>query len=139
MKSAQIVGLAEDDLLKRLAVERVRANPVLAARKLFLNLWLYWFLSNRLMLANQVVNFGLLALALLGLVLGAWRAFEARILVAFCLYFWLGYASVIVSARFALQIAPLLVLLAAFAVVSLARRARRATGPPAPAATPAAP
>ena len=127
-RSSQTVGLAEDDLLKRLALERVRANPLLAARKLFLNLWLYWFLSNRLMLANQVVNFGPLALAVLGLALGAWRSFEARILVAFCLYFWLGYASVIVSARFALQIAPLLTLLAAFAVVSLARRAMPAPG-----------
>jgi 4-amino-4-deoxy-L-arabinose transferase-like glycosyltransferase len=121
-RSSQTVGLAEDDLFKRLAIERVRANPLLAARKFFLNLWLYWFLSNRLMLANQLVNFGLLALALLGLALGAWRAFEARVLVAFCLYFWLGYAAVIVSARFALQIAPLLTLLAAFALVALARR-----------------
>lgn len=125
MKSAQIVGLAEDDLLKWLAMERVRANPLHAVRKIVLNLWLYWFLSNRLMVANQVANFGLLALALVGLARGAWRAFETRILVAFCLYFWLGYASVIVSARFALQIAPLLTLLAAFAVVVSARQIRR--------------
>jgi hypothetical protein len=126
MRSSQTVGLAEDDLLKRLAMERVRAHPALAVRKFTLNLWLYWFLSNRMMAANQVIHFGLLALATLGLALGAWRMLEARVLLAFCLYFWLGYSSVIVSARFALQIAPLLTLLAAFAIVTLARRTRRA-------------
>lgn len=130
-KSSQTVGLAEDDLLKRLAMERVRAQPSLAVRKLVINLPLYWYLSNRLMAANQVVYFGLLALALLGFARGAWRTFETRTLVVFCLYFWIGYAAVTVSARFALQIAPLLILLAAFAIVSLARRARRAARPPA--------
>jgi 4-amino-4-deoxy-L-arabinose transferase-like glycosyltransferase len=124
-RSSQTVSLADDDLLKRLAVERVRAHPGRAVRKVFLNLWLYWFLSNRMMLANQVVNFSLLGLALLGLALGAWRMLEARVLSLFCLYFWLGYSSVIVSARFALQIAPLLTVLAGFAIVSLARRVVR--------------
>jgi 4-amino-4-deoxy-L-arabinose transferase-like glycosyltransferase len=127
-RSSQTVPLADDDLLKRLAVERVRANPGLAVRKVFLNLWLYWFLSNRMMLANQVVNFSLLGLALLGLALGAWRMLEARVLVLFCLYFWLGYSAVIVSARFALQIAPLLAVLAGYAIVALARRAFRRGG-----------
>jgi hypothetical protein len=140
MRNSQTVGLAEDDLLKRLAIERVRAQPWLAARKLALNLGLYWFLSNRLMAVNQVVNFGLLALALLGLALGAWRRFEARLLMTFVLYFWLTYASIIVSARFALQIAPLLTLLAAFAVVSLAGRARgRPASRPPPQGQPAEP
>ena len=132
------MGLAEDDLFKRLAREQVRANPWRAVRKLFLNLWLYWFLSNRMMLANQVVNFSLLGFALLGLWLGAWRMLEARVLALFCLYFWVGYAAVIVSARFALQIAPLLTVLAAYAIVALARRAARVGRPPAPGTSPPA-
>lgn len=131
MRSSQTVGLEDDDLLKRLALERVRKEPWLAVRKFVLNLGLYWFLSNRLMVVNQVVNFGLLALALLGLALGAWRRLEARVLLAFCLYFWLVYAWIIVSARFALQIAPFLTLLAASAIVTLARRPRGAGGAPA--------
>jgi 4-amino-4-deoxy-L-arabinose transferase-like glycosyltransferase len=135
MKRAQAVDLAEDDLLKRLSMERVRAKPVLAARKFLLNLWLYWFLSNRMMAANQAVNFSLLALAALGLALGAWRMLEARVLVAFCLYFWFGYASVIVAARFALQIAPLLALLASYGVVTLVRRVLRRGGPTVAAAS----
>ena len=135
MKSAQTVDLAEDDLLKRLSMERVREKPVLAARKFLLNLWLYWFLSNRMMAANQAVNFSLLALAALGLALGAWRMLEARVLVAFCLYFWFGYASVIVAARFALQIAPLLALLASYVVVTLVRRVLRRGGPTTAAAS----
>jgi hypothetical protein len=128
------VGLAEDDLLKRLATERIRAQPLLAVKKLAINLPLYWYLSNRLMAANQVVYFGLLALAVPGLLLGAWRTLEGRALVAICLYFWVGYSAVIVSARFALQVAPLLTLLAAFTIVTLARRLSRArqAGSPAP-------
>lgn len=128
-RSSQTVGLAEDDLLKRLAMERVRERPSLVVRKLVMNLPLYWFLSNRMMRANQVVYFGLLALASLGLALGAWRAPGTRVLVAFCLYFWLGYSMVLVSARFALQIAPLLTVLAAYGIVALGRGARRTAGP----------
>jgi len=124
-RGSQTVGLAEDDLLKRLAIERIRERPSLVIRKLVMNLPLYWYLSNRMMIANQVVYFGLLALALLGLALGAWRAPETRVLLAFCLYFWLGFSSVLVSARFALQIAPLLTVLAASGLVAVARRAAK--------------
>jgi hypothetical protein len=119
-----ISGLEEEEFLRRHSSEWVREHPLGAARKFAVNLGLYWYFS-RHGWAYMLLNFPLLALALLGLALGAWRKLETRIVVLVVLYFYLAYAVMMACARYSLQVMPFVIVLAAAAAVDLARRARR--------------
>jgi hypothetical protein len=117
-----VTSLAEDQFLARLGWERVREDPLRAARRFGANLMAYWYFSGHER-AYLMLNLPLLGLALLGLALGAWRPAEAWLVVLVTGYFYLSYAALNAIARYSLQIMPFVTLFASVAIVAVARRA----------------
>ncbi len=118
-----VANMAEDRYLARLGWERVRRDPLRAARRFTENLGAYWFFSGHDR-AYLLMNLPLLALALLGLALGGWRRAAAWLVVLVGAYFYLSYAALMAIARYSLQVMPFVTLLASAAVLSLARGTR---------------
>ncbi len=114
----------EDDVLARLAAERLRRDPLGAVQKTLVNLWLYWTLSIRRMEAVIAVNLILLALALVGVAATAGRDPARWLTLGFAAYLYLFYSAVLVSARFSVQVIPVVSVFAAAGAVWLASRAR---------------
>jgi hypothetical protein len=129
LRRTMCLSLEEDDLFKRISIERVIRSPFIAVRKFVMNLWFYWYLSIRLQVPQMILNLTLLGFALLGLAWGVAGPREKPLLVLYCAYFYLGYSAILASARFVLQIAPFLTVLAAVAIVTLARRRRASRVP----------
>ena len=89
----------EDALLARIANERARRDPEATARKLFLNLRAYWFLSVRRMEGVVALNVLLLALALTGLAATARRDAARWLPAAVAVYLWLAYSLIIANSH----------------------------------------
>lgn len=109
----------EDALLARIANERTRRDPEATARKLFLNLRAYWFLSVRRMEGVVALNVLLLALALTGLAATARRDAARWLPAAVAVYLWLAYSLIIANSRYSLQVLPVVALYAGAGAVWL--------------------
>jgi hypothetical protein len=115
----------EDAYLAQLAAERLREDPGGALRKMAMNLKYFWTLSIRRMEVVVALNLVLIAFAILGITATFGRDPARWLPLAYAGYLYLMYCSILVSARFTLQLMPVVSVCAAAGAVWLWTRLRR--------------
>jgi len=114
----------EDALLARLAGERQRRDPGGAVAKLLMNMRAYWTLSIRRMEGVVALNLALLVLAIVGIAATVKREPARWLPIALACTLYLMYSAIIVSARFALQVIPIVAVYAGAGALWLIGRIR---------------
>jgi hypothetical protein len=117
--SGWVLGPADDALFVRQAQQWMYRHPLQALQKFLVGLGFFWYFSAQRVF-HMALNLPLCALALMGLMRGAWRRLEVQVIVLMCLYYNFMYAAFMASVRYSLQVMPFVILLAAAAVLSLA-------------------